>query len=66
MNTADTGQFEPAHLAQWLETTRAYLFADLASLALEADAGLRQREGWFRAASSAFALYRPGFATTAQ
>lgn len=28
-----TGQFAPAHLAQWLETTRYYLFADLESAA---------------------------------
>ncbi len=27
-----TGQFAPAHLARWLETTRYYLFADLESL----------------------------------
>lgn len=26
-----TGQFAPAHLAQWLETTRYYLFSDLES-----------------------------------
>jgi len=33
MNTFETGQLEPAHLAQWLETTRAYLFADRERLA---------------------------------
>lgn len=28
MNTGDTDHFEDAHLAQWLKTTRYYLFAD--------------------------------------
>ena len=33
MNTGDTGEFEHAHLEQWLETTRHYLFFDQESLA---------------------------------
>lgn len=33
MNTGDTGKFENAHLEQWLEATRHYLFADQESLA---------------------------------
>jgi TetR/AcrR family transcriptional regulator len=28
MSTGDTSNFDPAHLAQWLETTRHYLFSD--------------------------------------
>lgn len=28
MNMGETGRFDPAHLAQWLETTRHYLFSD--------------------------------------
>ncbi len=33
MNTGDTNKFEHAHLQQWLETTRHYLFADQESFA---------------------------------
>lgn len=32
MNMSDTNKFEHAHLEQWLETTRHYLFADQESL----------------------------------
>lgn len=32
MNTGNTDKFEHAHLEQWLETTRHYLFADQESL----------------------------------
>lgn len=60
------GQFEPAHLAQWLETTRVYLFADLDSLALQANADLHPREGLFREAVTAFARFRAEIATSAQ
>jgi hypothetical protein len=42
MNTCETGQLEPAHLAQWLETTRAYLFADRESLAAPNENALPQ------------------------
>lgn len=33
MNTGDTSKFDPAHLGQWLETTRHYLFSDRESTA---------------------------------
>jgi AcrR family transcriptional regulator len=42
MNTGDKEQFEPAHLAQWLETTRYYLFADLEGLAAPIENALPQ------------------------
>lgn len=42
VNTGDTGAFAPAHLAQWLETTRVYLFADLDSLAAPTENALLQ------------------------
>ncbi len=33
MNTGDTSTFDSVHLAQWLETTRHYLFSDRESMA---------------------------------
>ncbi len=33
MNRDDTCKFDPAYLAQWLNTARYYLFADQESLA---------------------------------
>ncbi len=42
MNTSVTRSFNPAHLAQWLETTRAYLFADPESLAAPIENALPQ------------------------
>lgn len=40
MNISDTNKLEHAHLEQWLETTRHYLFADLESLADAAEKAL--------------------------
>lgn len=42
MNTGGTEQFEPAHLAQWLETTRVYLYSEQESRAAPIDNALPQ------------------------
>ena len=54
MNTGNTGHFDQAHLAQWLETTRYYLFADLERLAAPSGNALLQMRQDSRGAQARF------------